>query len=122
MLFEAGDRGRYSTDASPYQIEPIGVAVPRHREDLRAALDVARDLDVPVLMRGAGTSQCGQTVGSALVIDASRLDRVVEFDPAARTVRVEPGIVLDRLNAFLAPHGLFFPSTFRPAPRPPSEA
>ena len=117
VLFDAGSRGRYSTDASVYQIEPIGVAVPRSEADLAIALDVARDLGVPVLPRGGGTSQCGQTVGAALVIDHSKwLDQVVEFDeaaarsdPARATVTVQPGIALDALNARLKPHGLWFP-------------
>jgi FAD/FMN-containing dehydrogenase/Fe-S oxidoreductase len=108
--FDAASRGRYATDASIYQITPIGVAVPRDQADALVALDIARDLKVPVLARGAGTSQCGQTVGEALVIDNSKwLNAVVEFDAAARTVTVEPGLVLDHLNAWLKPHGLWFP-------------
>jgi len=108
--FDAASRGRYATDASIYQIMPIGVAVPRDQDDLRAALEVARSERAPVLARGAGTSQCGQTVGEALVIDTSRhLNHVIAFDAAARTVTVEPGVVLDHLNAWLKPHGLWFP-------------
>src|SRR5262245_12419398 len=65
---------------------------------------------VPVLPRGAGTSQCGQTVGEALVIDHSRhLNQVLSFDKEARTVTVQPGVVLDQLNAYLKPHGLWYP-------------
>jgi FAD/FMN-containing dehydrogenase/Fe-S oxidoreductase len=110
VLFDAGTRGRYSTDASIYQIEPIGVVVPKSDEDVRAALAIAREERIPVLPRGAGTSQCGQTVGTALVIDGSKfLNKVVAFDKEARTVTVEPGIVLDHLNAWLRPHGLWFP-------------
>ncbi|MDE2608912.1 MAG: FAD-binding protein, partial [Burkholderiales bacterium] len=110
VLFDAGARGRYATDASIYQIMPLGVVVPRDQADLLAALEIAREQRVPVLARGAGTSQCGQTVGEALVIDSSKwLNRVIDFDPAARTVTVEPGIVLDHLNAWLKPHGLWFP-------------
>jgi FAD/FMN-containing dehydrogenase/Fe-S oxidoreductase len=110
VLFDPGTRGRYSTDASIYQIEPIGVVVPKSDEDVRAALAIAREERIPVLPRGAGTSQCGQTVGAALVIDASKfLNKVVAFDKDARTVTVEPGIVLDHLNAWLKPHGLWFP-------------
>ncbi|HSH48223.1 MAG TPA: FAD-binding and (Fe-S)-binding domain-containing protein [Halomonas sp.] len=110
VLFDDASRGRYSTDASIYQITPTGVVIPRHQDDLSVALDIARDAGVPILARGAGTSQCGQTVGEALVIDASRwLNRVIEFDPEARTVVVEPGIVLDHLNAWLRPHGLWYP-------------
>ncbi len=110
VLFERAARGRYATDASIYQIMPVGVVVPRDQRDLRLALDIARDCKVPVLARGAGTSQCGQTVGEALVIDTSKwLNAILHFDPEARTVTVEPGIVLDHLNAWLKPHGLWFP-------------
>ncbi len=110
VLFDAASRGRYSTDASIYQVEPIGVLVPKDEDDLRAALEVCRELKVPILPRGGGSSQCGQTVGRALVIDYSKyLDRVIAFDEQARTVEVQPGIVLDALNAFLKPHGLWFP-------------
>ncbi|MGE5090013.1 MAG: FAD-binding and (Fe-S)-binding domain-containing protein [Candidatus Levyibacteriota bacterium] len=110
VLADAGSRLRYATDASIYQVEPLGVLVPAGDADVAAAFDVCRDLGVPVLARGAGSSQCGQTVGAALVIDHSRhLDRIVGFDPEAATVTVEPGIVLDALNAWLRPHGLWFP-------------
>jgi FAD/FMN-containing dehydrogenase/Fe-S oxidoreductase len=110
VLFDAASRGRYSTDASIYQIMPVGVVVPRDQADLLVALDVARSENVPLLARGAGSSQCGQTVGEALVIDTSKwLNQVVEFDKEKRTVTVEPGIVLDHLNAWLKPHGLWFP-------------
>ncbi|MBE0489983.1 MAG: FAD-binding protein [Halomonas sp.] len=110
VLFDQASRGRYSTDASIYQVTPVGVVIPRHQQDLTAALEIARDARVPILARGAGTSQCGQTVGEALVIDTTRwLSEIVEFDPEARTVVVEPGIVLDHLNAWLKPHGLWYP-------------
>lgn len=110
VLFDGASRGRYSTDASIYQITPIGVVVPRDQADVLRALDIARDQKVAVLSRGAGTSQCGQTVGEALIIDNSRwLCNVVDFDEQARTVTVEPGIVLDHLNAWLKPYGLWFP-------------
>jgi FAD/FMN-containing dehydrogenase/Fe-S oxidoreductase len=110
ILFDAFSRGRYSTDASIYQIEPLGVVLPRNREDAAAAIAIAREEGVPVLPRGAGTSQCGQTVARALVLDCSRhMDRVVSVDVEARHVRVEPGVVLDRLNRSLRQHSLFFP-------------
>jgi FAD/FMN-containing dehydrogenase len=110
VLFDAASRGRYATDASIYQITPIGVVVPRDQDDLRIALEVARSEKVSLLARGAGTSQCGQTVGEALVVDTSKwLNNVVAFDADARTVTVEPGVVLDHLNAWLKPHGLWFP-------------
>jgi FAD/FMN-containing dehydrogenase/Fe-S oxidoreductase len=110
LRFDRATRGRYATDASIYQVEPLGVLVPRDDADVAAALDACRDAKVPVLARGAGSSQCGQTVGRALVIDHSRhLDRVLDFDATAGRVTVEPGIVLDALNAWLKPHGVWFP-------------
>ncbi|MFP5406251.1 MAG: FAD-binding oxidoreductase, partial [Gammaproteobacteria bacterium] len=110
VLFDAASRGRYATDASIYQVEPVGVVVPADDADVVATLDLARELRVPILPRGGGTSQCGQTVGEALVIDNSRhLNEIVAFDADARTVEVQPGVVLDQLNAYLKPHGLWFP-------------
>ena len=110
VLFDAFSRGRYSTDASVYQIQPIGVVVPRTRQDVLATIQIAAEHGVPLLPRGTGTSQCGQTVGEALVVDASKyLREVRSFQPPARTISVDPGIVLDELNRFLKPHGLFFP-------------
>ena len=120
VLFDAFARGRYSTDASIYQIEPIGVVVPRTVQDIATAMQIAREAGAPVLPRGAGTSQCGQTVGRALVVDVSKhLNTVVELDAAAKRVTVEPGMVLDHLNAHLGPHGLFFQADVSPANRPP---
>src|SRR5438094_4433691 len=110
VLFDAFSRGRYSTDASIYQIEPLGVVVPRSRADAATAIAIAREEGVPVLPRGGGTSQCGQTVARALVIDCSKyLDRVISVDVEGRRARVEPGVVLDRLNRELRQHRLFFP-------------
>ncbi len=110
VLFDPFTRGRYSTDASHYQIEPIGVVVPRGTADVARTIEIATDAGVPVLPRGGGTSQCGQTVGEAIVIDTSKhLDEVVSFAPVERRITVGPGIVLDRLNALLRPHGLMFP-------------
>ncbi|MCW5619586.1 MAG: FAD-binding protein [Burkholderiales bacterium] len=110
VMFDAASRGRYSTDASIYQIDPIGVVVPRNEEAARAALEIALEADVPVLPRGAGTSQCGQTVGAALVIDNSKfLNRVLEVDVEQREALVQPGLVLDHLNAALRRHALWYP-------------
>ncbi|TAG03162.1 MAG: FAD-binding oxidoreductase [Betaproteobacteria bacterium] len=110
VLFSAADRARYATDASIYQQTPIGVFVPRSSADVATEIDIARDLKAPILARGGGTSQCGQSTGVALVIDNTKyLRNVIAFDKLARTVTVEPGIVLDHLNAFLKPHGLWFP-------------
>jgi len=110
VLFDRFSRGRYSTDASIYQIEPLGVVVPKGREDVAAALQIAREEGVPVLPRGGGTSQCGQTVNRALVVDCSKyMDQVVAIDPAGRRARVQPGVVLERLNQALRRHKLIFP-------------
>jgi FAD/FMN-containing dehydrogenase/Fe-S oxidoreductase len=110
VLFDDAARGRYATDASIYQVMPVGVLVPRNEQDIAAALDIARELKVPVLPRGGGTSQCGQTTGAALVIDHTKhFRRVLQVDAAARTATVEPGLVLDHLNAQLKPLGLWFP-------------
>jgi FAD/FMN-containing dehydrogenase/Fe-S oxidoreductase len=110
VLFDSFSRGRYSTDASIYQIEPVGVVVPRNEEAARATMQIAAEQGVPILARGAGTSQCGQTVGVALVIDCSKyLNRVVDVDIPGGTVSVQPGVVLDQLNALLRPHGMWFP-------------
>jgi len=110
VLFDRFSRGRYATDASIYQIEPLGVVVPKSREHAAAAIAIAREEGVPVLPRGAGTSQCGQTVAHALVIDCSKhLDQVIAVDVERRHVRVEPGVVLDRLNRQLRKDRLFFP-------------
>ena len=110
VLFSRADRGRYSTDASIYQIEPVGVLVPRTVGDVEAGLAIAREHGVPVLARGGGTSQCGQTVNRALVIDYSKyLRSILELDVAGRTVWIEPGMVLNHLNTALKQHGLFFP-------------
>ncbi len=110
VLFDAASRGRYSTDASIYQIDPVGVVVPRTEADAAAALAIAAEEGVAVLPRGAGTSQCGQTVGAALVIDHSKyLAQVIEIDPENREAVVQPGLVLDRLNSILRRHRLWFP-------------
>src|SRR3954469_1707880 len=108
VLFDRASRGRYSTDASIYQVEPIGIAVPRSEEAARTAIAIAAEEGVPLLPRGAGSSQCGQAVGAALVIDHTKyLNRILEVE-GERAV-VQPGIVLDALNAALRPKGLWFP-------------
>jgi FAD/FMN-containing dehydrogenase/Fe-S oxidoreductase len=110
VLFDEFTRGRYSTDASIYQIEPMGVVLPRNEQDVVRAIQIAVEEGIPVLPRGGGTSQIGQTVGAALVLDTSKYqNRIHSFDPGAATVCVEPGLVLEQLNRFLKPHGLFFP-------------
>lgn len=110
VLFSAADKGRYATDASIYQVIPVGAFVPKTAHDVEQAVDICRDMHVPIVPRGGGTSQCGQTVGAGLVIDHSKfMRRVLDLNVAERTVTVEPGIVLDHLNAQLKPHGLWYP-------------
>jgi FAD/FMN-containing dehydrogenase len=86
VLFSPADRGRYATDASIYQVTPVGVFVPRTDDDVKIALDICRDLKVPIVPRGGGTSQCGQTVGAGLVIDhAKHVRNVLDVDVGERT-------------------------------------
>jgi FAD/FMN-containing dehydrogenase/Fe-S oxidoreductase len=110
VLFDRFSRGRYSTDASIYQMEPLGVVVAKDKDDIAAAIQIAREEGMPVLPRGGGTSQCGQTVGRALVVECSKyMQEVVSLDTTARRVTVQPGVVMERLNAKLRPHKLWFP-------------
>ena len=110
ILTDAFTRGRYSTDASIYQMMPTAVAIPRSKEDVMAALSMARAEGLSVTGRGGGTSQCGQTVNSGLIIDNARhFNRILEIDVEGRRAIVEPGVVLDELNRALKPHGLWFP-------------
>jgi FAD/FMN-containing dehydrogenase/Fe-S oxidoreductase len=110
VLFDAASRARYSTDASIYQVEPLGIIVPRSEDAARAAIALAADEGLPLLPRGAGSSQCGQAVGAALVIDHTKyLKSVVEINTEAKTAVVQPGLVLDALNGELRRHGLWFP-------------
>jgi FAD/FMN-containing dehydrogenase/Fe-S oxidoreductase len=118
VRFDPFTRGRYATDASHYQIMPLGVVLPRTMADAERAIGLAREEGVTVLPRGGGTSQSGQTVNQSLVVDCSKyLDRVIEVDAANRRCLVEPGIVLDELNRQLKPHGLWFPVDISTASR-----
>ena len=106
---DLGSRILYSTDASIYQIEPLGVALPRTQDDLQAAVELAAKHSLPVLPRGAGTSLAGQAIGEALILDCSRwLDHIPEINPEARTATVEPGVILSALNRAAGRHGLTF--------------
>ncbi|WP_424812816.1 FAD-binding and (Fe-S)-binding domain-containing protein [Roseococcus sp. YIM B11640] len=108
VLFAPADRGRYSTDASIYQIEPVGVLVPKTAADVEAAMAICREEGIPLLPRGGGTSQCGQTVNRALVLDCSKhLRRVLSVE--GDTARVEPGITLGALNEAIKGTKQFFP-------------
>ena len=109
VRFDALTRVLYSTDASIYQIAPIGVVIPNHVDDVRATVEVAARHGVPLLPRGAGTSLAGQAVGQAVHIDMSRrLTQVLEINTEERWARVQPGVVLDALNAALRAYGLMF--------------
>jgi FAD/FMN-containing dehydrogenase/Fe-S oxidoreductase len=109
VRFDAVSRALYSTDASVYQIEPVGVALPRSRDDLHRAVQVCVRHNCPITMRGGGTSQAGQAIGAGLIVDTSKyLNAILELNVEQRWVRVEPGVVLDELNAQLRPHGLRF--------------
>src|ERR1700756_1632693 len=109
IRFDRYTRLLYSTDASIYQIEPIGVVVPRHKGDVQAVIEVANKLGVPILPRGGGTSLAGQTVGHAIVLDFSKyMQNVLEVNTEERWCRVQPGLVQDELNAHVRPMGLLF--------------
>ena len=110
VRFDEYSRVLYSTDASIYQMMPVGVVIPRNREDVLAAIELAHEYNVPVLPRGSGTSQAGQAVNHALVLDFTRhMDNVLEVNAEEKWARVEPGVVIDRLNKQLQPRGLWFP-------------
>ena len=109
VRFDPYTKHIYSTDASLYAIEPIGVAFPRSADDVAAAIDIAARFGVPVLPRGGGTSLAGQTVGRAVVLDFSRhMNAIIDVDPEAGLAKVQPGVVQDDLNRAVAHHGLFF--------------
>ena len=104
------DRGRYSTDASIYQIMPEAVVLPKTIEDIQKTIQFSQENSIPILPRGGGTSQNGQTVNQAIVLDNSRyLNKIVEINEKNLTCVVEPGVVLDELNRQLKPFGLWFP-------------
>ncbi len=109
VRFDRLTRALYATDASIYEITPAGVVMPRDVDDVVAAVRVCRGHLTPIVPRGAGTGLTGGAVGRGVNMDFSRyMNRIVDLDLAAGTVRVEPGVVLDELNAFLAPHGVHF--------------
>lgn len=102
-------RRLYSTDASLYQVQPLGVVLPKTVDDLTATVQIAAELGVPITARGGGTSLSGQSIGPGIVIDCSKyLNQIGEVDVTNRTVRVQPGVVLDQLNRALSPQGLQF--------------
>ena len=118
VWFDRFSRGRYATDASHYQVMPVGIVAPRDIAAAQRAIVLARDEGVSVLARGGGTSQSGQAVNEGLVVDCSKhLKQVIELDVPGRRVVVEPGLVLDDLNRMLRPHGLWFPVDISTASR-----
>ncbi|HUR55166.1 MAG TPA: FAD-linked oxidase C-terminal domain-containing protein, partial [Gemmataceae bacterium] len=109
VRFDDTSRHLYATDASHYQIRPLGVVVPKSADDLAVTVQIASELGVPITARGAGTSLSGQAIGPGIVIDCSKyLNRVGEVDITGRRVRVQPGVVLDQLNREVGPFGLMF--------------
>src|SRR5262245_50190879 len=109
VRFDQGSKLLYSTDASMYQVEPIGVVIPRDADDVRAAVEIARDQKVALLPRGGGTSLTGQTVNRALVIDFTRyMNEVIEVNTEELWARVQPGLVQDELNHHVRGMGLLF--------------
>ena len=109
VRFDRLSRALYSTDASVYQIDPIGVVVVRSQDDVVRTVDIARRHGCSITARGGGTSQAGQAVGAGLQLDTSKyFHRILEINARERWARVEPGVVLDALNAALRPDGLRF--------------
>lgn len=109
VRFDRTTRMLYSTDASNYQIEPVGVVLPRHADDVHAAHELAAKYGISILPRGGGSALAGQTVGHSLVIDFSKyMDAVIDLNPEERTVTTQPGINLDLLNTKILQHGLMF--------------
>jgi FAD/FMN-containing dehydrogenase/Fe-S oxidoreductase len=109
VRFDRASRHLYSTDASIYQVEPLGVVIPRTVEDVVAVVQIAGELGVPITARGGGTSLSGQSIGPGVVLDVSKyLNTILAIDPQTRTAWVQPGVVLDQLNHALEEHGLQF--------------
>jgi FAD/FMN-containing dehydrogenase/Fe-S oxidoreductase len=113
VRFDSGSRALYATDGSNYRQVPIGVVVPRDKEDVIATVAICRDHRAPLLARGAGTSLAGQCCNAAIILDFSKyMASILEIDPVRRIARVEPGVVLDQLRAAAEKHHL----TFAPDP------
>src|SRR4051812_18191576 len=110
VRFDAISQALYSTDASVYQILPLGVVIPKTRDDVVRTVNLCRQFGASITARGGGTSQAGQAIGTGVQLDFSKyLRKVIALEPSAKTVRIEPGIVLDELNALLRPYGLWLP-------------
>ncbi len=109
VRFDAVTRQLYATDASIYQIEPVGVVIPKTVAALQSAVQIALEMHVPIVPRGGGTSLSGQSIGAGIVLDCSKyLNKILDIDPTLEIARVQPGVILDQLNRALAPHHLMF--------------
>jgi FAD/FMN-containing dehydrogenase/Fe-S oxidoreductase len=109
IRFDPTSRKLYSTDASIYQIEPLGVVIPRTVSDLVTSVQIALEMHIPIIARGGGTSLSGQSIGPGVILDCSKyLNHILDIESAGRTVRIQPGVVLDQLNQAVAGHGLQF--------------
>jgi FAD/FMN-containing dehydrogenase len=118
VRFDDMTRVLYSTDASIYEIEPLGVVIPKTPEDAIATLEICGRYGVPVLPRGGGTALAGQAIGRAVHLDMSKhLNRALEVNVEERWARIQPGIVLDELNAQLRSHALWFAPDVSPSNR-----
>ena len=109
LYFDHKFRSLYATDASSYRIMPIAVAMPKDSQDIKSIVEFARDYQVPVIPRTAGTSLSGQSIGGGLVVDVGRyMNQVLEVNKEERWVRLQPGVIRNELNEYLGPYGLFF--------------
>jgi FAD/FMN-containing dehydrogenase/Fe-S oxidoreductase len=109
VRFDSYSRQLYATDASAYEVLPVGVVLPTSTEDVATVVEYCARRGIPVLPRGGGTSLAGQAVNEAVVLDCSKyMDGVEAVDPEARTATAQPGVTLAELNADLEPHGLKF--------------
>src|SRR5881392_3068697 len=109
VRFSEGDRALYSTDSSNYRQVPIGVVIPRDRNDVIAIVALCRKFGAPITCRGGGTSLAGQCCNVAVIIDFTKyMNRVIDVDTREKLARVEPGLVLDELQKKLKKHGLIF--------------
>lgn len=109
VAIDLSHRLMYATDASVYRELPLGVVRPKSREDIRKLIRFGRENHIPIIPRTAGTSLAGQVVGSGLVVDVSRyMTGILELNTEENWIRIEPGVILDELNQFVAKHGLFF--------------
>ena len=108
LYYDSLMRTLYATDASVYREFPLAVALPKDKEDIRALIHFARENQVSLIPRAAGTSLAGQCVGKGIVVDVSHMNQILEFNQDEGWVRVQPGVIRDELNAFLKPYGYFF--------------